>query len=339
MITILKHNEATVTVEELPSGKNRIIIEPLNQNSFIRCKTWETVYPLNLIEKILTIKGPNWLCDEIMRDESPDYVQDSLKYNLLGHVSGISFSNKKILDFGCGSGSSTMILGRMFPHTEIVGIELDDNLLSVARQRSTYYGFDNRIKLLKSPDADNLPKDLGKFDYVVLHAVFEHFLPGERKMLLPKIWNLLYPEGVLFIEETPYRYFPIELHTTRLPIINYLPNKIAFYFAKKFSKSNIANDSWNSLLRKGIRGGSVREILGILNKCKEKPFLLKPSLLGATDRIDLWYMRSRKSSFIKKMYFLLTKLLKMTTGFIFLPDLSLAIKKLPEKTAMRSSEI
>ena len=111
-----------------------------------------------------------------------------------------------------------------------------------------------------------------------------------------------------------------------------MPDKAALFFARNFSKRNLKKENWESLLRNGIRGASVREILSILTQCKHKPILLTPFELGAKDRIDLGYIKSSKNrvGVIKEMYFLLKKFLKMTTGLIFLSDLSLAIKKSPE---------
>jgi len=79
----------------------------------------------------------------------------------------------------------------------------------------------------------------------------------------------------------------------------------------------------------GIRGGSIREILTILSQCEQKPVLLTPSRLGATDRIDLHYMQLSKTKYviIKQIYLLFSKLVKVTTGIILLPYLALAIKK------------
>ena len=83
------------------------------------------------------------------------------------------------------------------------------------------------------------------------------------------------------------------------------------------------------LLRKGIRGGSVKEIFKILRHCPQQPILLNPSKFGMKDRIDLWYIKSYKTRFIliKKLILFLSKLLKIFTGIIVLPGLSLAIKK------------
>lgn len=327
MKTLLVNKDANVFVEELPSGKNKIHVELLEDHLFMPKNTCDTSYPIDLIEKILEVKGPNYLCDEILRDESPYYVQKNLKFDLLSYLDKEDIKNKRLLDFGCGSGSSTMILTRMFPQTEIVGIELEEKLLSIAKARANHYGYAN-LELIISPNADNLPSDIGFFDYIVLSAVYEHLLPYERAKLLPEIWNTLKPGGILFINQTPYRYFPIELHTTSgLPFINYLPDRMALFYAQHFSKRKLKGNSWETLLKRGIRGGSINEIFRILNSCPQKPILLNPSKFGTKDRLDLWYIKSGKSLVIKKLFLFSTKFLKSLTGIIMLPRLAIAIKK------------
>lgn len=328
-MVILKHKDANIFVEKLTSGKHKIDVVLLNNDLFIPINTCETSYPINMIDKILDLKGPTYLCDEILREESPDYVQKDIKYDLLSYLDEEEFRNKRLLDFGCGSGASTMILARMFPETTIVGIELEEKLLSIAKLRAYHYGYKN-LELIISPNPNQLPENIGNFDYIVLSAVYEHLKPSEREILLPKIWSILKPSGILFINQTPYRYFPIETHTTcGLPFINYLPNRAAFFYAQQFSKRNLKNKSWEELLRKGVRGGSIKEIFKILNNCTQKPILLNPCRFEIKDRIDLWYIKSYKKRFlgIKKLFLFLTKFVKILTGIIILPKLSLAIKK------------
>ena len=48
--------------------------------------TCETTYLVDLIEKILHIKGPVYLCDERMRGESPEYVEKHYHYDVFGYV-------------------------------------------------------------------------------------------------------------------------------------------------------------------------------------------------------------------------------------------------------------
>ncbi len=328
MTTKLSRPDGEVQIEELPDGRRLVSVKPSDKNLFIPIASCETSYPIALIQHILDIKGIAWSCDEISRDENPKYIRRSLENDLFAYFDRGDFSHKRILDFGCGSGASTAILARMFPDAEIVGVELLDDLLSIARKRIEHYGFAN-VELRQSQDGTQLPDNLGQFDFVILSAVFEHLLPDERTIVPPKIWSLLRGGGYLFINQTPNRLFPFELHTTMLPLINYLPRQLAFAAARRFSKRIDKNDSWESLLRQGIRGATVREILRVLPKRDGKPILLEPSKSGLKDRIDLWSLNTNpeRMARLKSTAKIFLKIIKFMTGVSLVSDLSLAIKK------------
>jgi len=336
MSIYLEHPEAKIQIEELPNGKRRVTIDPLDASISVPYRNCETSYPRELIEQILRVKGPINLCDEIRRDEDPLYAQICLEKNILGYVADEAFKDKRLLDFGCGCGASTMILARMFPATRIVGIELSSDLLSIAKLRAQYYGFEH-VEFWVSPSGKELPENIGEFDFVVLSAVVEHLLPDERKVILNQLWSVLKPGGVLFIDQTPYRYFPFEGHTSQLPFINYLPDKLAHIVACRFSKRLHWGDSWESLLRRGVRGSSVREIMGILQdeSVNGHHILLKPNRFGFHDRIDLWYAgyavsitnKYPKAKHIQRIMKYIFKIIYLVSGVVMLPTLSLAIRK------------
>lgn len=121
--------------------------------------------------------------------------------------------------------SSTMVLGRLLPPCEIAGVELEERAQDCAIA-AEHFGRGS-VRFLKSPSGDSLPDNIGLFDYVIFSAVFEHLLPAERHMLLPLLWSHMKPGAILFLNQTPHRYSPIELHTTHLPLINYLPDGAA----------------------------------------------------------------------------------------------------------------
>jgi predicted O-methyltransferase YrrM len=150
-----------------------------------------SLYPY-LIEAILKIKDPAWLCDEIARDEDPAYVECDIFASLFGYVAKSDMDGKRVLDFGCGAGASTMIIARALPNSHIYGIELDERLLALAQLRAEYYHLDN-LTLLRSPSSEQLPDQLPEFDFVLLSAVYEHMLPIERPLLLHQIWQRLAP--------------------------------------------------------------------------------------------------------------------------------------------------
>jgi SAM-dependent methyltransferase len=330
MTYTLDHADAEVLVETLSDSRNRISVKMKSKDIFMPTSMFETIYPIELIKKILAVKGPAYLCDEIMRDESPEYVQRHLKFDVLGYLGPDDFIKKTILDFGCGSGASTMVLSRMLPNVSITGVELDKDLLDIAHERSRFYNAGQRVRFMLSPDGNSLPSGIGQFDFIFMNAVYEHLLPEERVSILSLLWNNLASDGVLFINQTPYRWFPIETHTTSgLPLINYMPDSIAGFYARRLSRRNLVNASWSELLRLGIRGGSVSEILQILKSNSFSPVLLDPCRLGLSDRIDMWYavLNQTRHSGLKRSLFAVFKSIKFLTGVTFLPTLSLAIRK------------
>lgn len=324
---LLPTPRANVVVTPLPSGKRRISVQKLDDSLAVPLASWDTDYDLDLIRLILDVKGPGALCDEIARDESPEYTGAALNWALLSYMGNEQFAGRKILDFGCGSGASTVTLCRMFPTATIVGVDIGEGILSIARARARFYGLSN-VEFAHCTDPTRLPPGLGDFDHVILCAVYEHLLPQERISLLPQLWGALKVGGVLFLRETPHRYFPIETHTTGLPLINYLPDRIAHQAAKLSRRWN-HEKTWEQLLRAGIRGATLSEIEGVLSGCDGSVRVLQPHRLGVEDRIDLWFVTAEKSrhSGAKRAIYRALKQLKRVSGFEFAPYLELALRK------------
>ena len=328
MTTKLEAQGGFVLVDEIETGKRLISVhknDPVNSNPTHKL---ETAYSLPLIRQILDVKGLDFLCDEIRREEDPDYLANPMVVEILSYVHPEDFAGKRILDFGCGCGASTVLLSRLFPGARIVGIELMSDSLDIAASRARFFNLPD-ITLLVSPDSMNLPVDIGNFDAIILSAVFEHLLPDERPILLPEIWKHLNPGGILFIRETPFRYSPIESHTTGLPFINYLPDRMAHAYVRKLSKVK-KTYNWESLLRAGICGGTEKEIIDILTATGALPKLVDPSYNGISSRVELWHQlpsmkRSRVLKRIMKFFF---DVVWRTTGVTLTPYLSLAIKKI-----------
>jgi 2-polyprenyl-3-methyl-5-hydroxy-6-metoxy-1,4-benzoquinol methylase len=323
-VTRLDHPDATVAIEPLAGSQKRLRVQPKPNRSAARL-CWTTRYPLELIQEIFETKGL-YICDEIMREEDPRYVEHFLRSQVLTYVDPSEFEGKRILDFGCGSGASTMVLARLLPPCEIVGVELDERLLRLARLRAAHFGLP-AVKFLRSPRGDQLPENLGKFDFIMFSAVFEHLLPAERPVLLPLVFSHLKPGGVLFLNQTPHRYSPVEIHTTGgLPLINYLPDRLTLAVARRFSKRVRPNSSWEKLLRDGIRGGTVREIMRILRR-DARATLLRPR---EGDRVDQWYRSlSSRHAWLKRSVWASLKGLKIVTGIEIVPNLALAIRRDP----------
>lgn len=310
-------------IDPLPDGRRRLNAEPPPGKVILR-RSWTTAYPLELIKAIFAEKGP-YVCDEIMREEDPRCVERSVRHEVLAYLPPAEFKDKRVLDFGCGAGASTLVLARLLPACEIVGIELEARLLRLARLRAEHFGRRN-LSFMCSPAGDALPAQLGTFDYIIFSAVYEHLLPEERRQLLPRLWAHLKPGGVLFLNQTPFRYSPIETHTTGLPLINYLSDDSALRMARRFAKRVQPDEPWETLLRRGIRGGTVAQITRELGG-PGTPEVLEPCA-EVGDRIDLWHAKlSKRHALLKRTIWLSLKAVKLVTGVVVTPTLSLAFRK------------
>jgi 2-polyprenyl-3-methyl-5-hydroxy-6-metoxy-1,4-benzoquinol methylase len=312
-----------VSIMPLGGGRRRVVVQD-ESALYGACPECVTSYPVALIREIYETKG-SYVCDEIRREEDPAYVEHSIRHEILGYMDPAEFAGKRLLDFGCGSGASTMVLCRLLPRCELVGVDLEERLLRLARLRALHFNRQD-VRFLQSPSGETFPEGLGRFDYIILSAVYEHLLPGERRELLPRLWDRLKPGGVLFLNQTPHRYWPLEWHTTGLPLINYLPDALALRAARRFSRNVAPDATWERLLRDGIRGATVGEILGILRSCGT-PVLLEPRP-EVGDQIDLWYGKlSRRRAALKRAARAVLKGLKPLGSTHLIPQLALAIRK------------
>jgi SAM-dependent methyltransferase len=329
---VLPHPDAEITVDPLPSGKRRVRVRMHDPETHIWRETFDTELPPGLVERYLKAHGPAGLCYVLDRIEGDD-VRQTLRFSILPFIAEEEFAGKRLLDFGCGSGTSTVHLARMFPKTEIVGLELLPEFLEPARGLMDYTGHRN-VSFVEAQAEDSLPDDLGTFDFVMLNAVYEHLLPDERRSLLRQLWLSLRPRGVLFLNMTPFRWYPYEHHTTALWFVNYLPDWLALryvrYVGSRKRRYLDRDADWEGLLRGGIRGASARQVMRLLFAAKDGlPVALRPSLWGFADATDIWYAQSimRRPRWFKPIMRIAYKAIGRLTGTAFAPDVTMAVRK------------
>src|SRR5260221_13228378 len=129
---LLRHSHG-LRVERRADGRHHIAVEP-DQGCPGASHSWTTSYPPELILEIHATKR-GYVCDEIMREEDPRYVERAIRHEVLGDVDAEDFRGKRILDFGCGSGAPKPVMRRLRPPCELVGVGLEDRLLKLVRPR------------------------------------------------------------------------------------------------------------------------------------------------------------------------------------------------------------
>jgi 2-polyprenyl-3-methyl-5-hydroxy-6-metoxy-1,4-benzoquinol methylase len=277
-----------------------VTLLPSRPDLYVPRRSCKTTFSVEMIQYLLDRSNFAWLCDNIARHEDPASVPGALRRQLFSYFRQEDFVGRRLLDFGCGNGASSFAMARMLPQTEITGVELDAERIDTASRIKDFRGIQN-ISFLCSPSGESLPSGVGKFDFVMLSAVFEHLLPQERKTVMPLIWSVMKPGAAIFVNQTPYRYSLCEAHSTGLWLINYMPNKLAHFTVRHFARRNPAinkSRDWNTHLRGGLRGGTEKEIVGSLTGGDPSAALvLKPQHNGIRDRADLWLSSTNPNRF------------------------------------------
>jgi SAM-dependent methyltransferase len=328
---VLQRPDGNLVIEELGDNLRKLTAVPSSPNSYSSRTSCTTTYPLDLIELFLDSTGVAGVCEVIGRDSDPDSVATNIAELTAAYCDPTEIVHKTILDFGCGGGGSSVVLAKLFPQCQVVGIDLREDKIRLARARAQHHGLEN-VAFFVAPSGTELPPDIGPFDFVYLFAVYEHLLPVERPIIMKLVWSRLKPGGILFIDATPHRYFPIELHSTKLPLINYFPSRVVHSVVRKFSLAGgKINKSpvWEDHLRGGIRGATEKEILRNIGQADGSiPVLLEPTRLGLKDRCDYWYSRlSPKYRALKKAFRACLKTVYHISGTVLTPNLSIAIQK------------
>ena len=171
-------------------------------------------------------------------------------------------SESRILEIGCGTGSSTVALAEQ--GAKVIGIDIDQEALAVARVRSTVYGIPVELHSMNATEMVQAFRQ-ESFDSIIFFASLEHMLIAERLAALRDAWHMLHPGGLLIIVETPNRLWYSDGHTSMLPFFHWLPNELAFRYSRFSPRENFHElyqdydaPSKEHFLRQG-RGASFHE--------------------------------------------------------------------------------
>jgi 2-polyprenyl-3-methyl-5-hydroxy-6-metoxy-1,4-benzoquinol methylase len=175
----------------------------------------------------------------------------------------LSLRNQRILEIGCGTGSSTLALAEQ--GACVTAIDIDEGALVVAQDRCDSYGAKAEFKVLNAQTiATNF--GAGSFDHVVFFATLEHMKISERLVSLAAAWTVLAVGGLLTIVETPNRLWHYDSHTSLLSFFHWLPDELAFHYSRMSPRENFRElyrdydqVSEEHFLRRG-RGASFHEI-------------------------------------------------------------------------------
>ncbi len=142
------------------------------------------------------------------------------KVNFVSRVEEKTFQlkGKRVLDVGCGKGA--VVISCALRGANIVGFDVDEDEIRIARLRVKSYSIDNA--LVFKGDAENIPFPDNSFDLVTATAVLEHVKNLEK--VIKEIARVLRVGGFACIT-CPNPLFPREGHY-KVFWIPYLPKRL-----------------------------------------------------------------------------------------------------------------
>ena len=169
----------------------------------------------------------------------------------------------RVLEIGCGTGSGLVALAEH--GAKVIGVDLDEGALQVARKRCALHGVIAELHAANATDVAELFGNM-PFDLIIFYASLEHMVHEERLRAIADTWAMLRPGDLWCLVETPNRLWHTDTHTAWLPFYHWLPDELAFEYARFSHRTNfrecyddLTNERQMHFRRRG-RGVSFHEL-------------------------------------------------------------------------------
>lgn len=113
-----------------------------------------------------------------------------------GLVDAIQTKPRRILDLGCGTGSTTLMLKQAFPQAEVIGLDLSTYMLVVAEHKANQSGLNIQWR---HGNAEQTGFPDASFDLVTAALLFHETPPAASKAILQESFRLLSVGGEMVV--------------------------------------------------------------------------------------------------------------------------------------------
>lgn len=101
----------------------------------------------------------------------------------------------RIIDIGCGYGGYLRKLADAFPHIEMIGVDVNEQVVDYANEAAKEY--DNITFIVG--DASSWTPETDKADLILLHNLFHYLEPTSRTQLIDHLSTWLEEEGIISV--------------------------------------------------------------------------------------------------------------------------------------------
>ena len=153
---------------------------------------------------------------------------------LFAYLRGRGARGLTVLEVGASFGHMTEYLAEQPEVAEIHCFDTDPAFVEIVRAKVEEQGLGavKEVLLLGNDETRRLPWPDARFDLVLVVGVVEHLPPRNRRAQVDEYYRVLAPGGHIAILDTPNRLFPLETHSLGLPLVQWLPPRVAHAYAR-----------------------------------------------------------------------------------------------------------
>lgn len=223
----------------------------------------ETIYSQRVLDLLIRRKGPRRAALYLPFKESRGR---HFLAPLFRHLRATGRRDLSVLDVGCSFGHISEYLAEQPEVRAIHAFDTDHDFVTIVRAKVEELGLASvrEVALFTNEETCRLPYSDCAFDVVLALGVVEHLPERTRRAQVDEYYRLLAPGGLIAILDTPNRYFPLETHSVGLPLIQWLPPRLACRYARllgpaRYRSATVADFTADDGV--GWRNATLRECL------------------------------------------------------------------------------
>src|SRR5207244_4293899 len=170
-----------------------------------------------------------------------------------------------VLEVGCSFGHVTEYLAEQPEIATIHAFDTDPAFVAITRAKVEELGLKTvrSVARLSNEETRRLPWADGVFDVVLAVGVVEHLPAHHRRAQVDEYYRVLAPDGHIAILDTPNRWFPLETHSVGLPLVQWLPPRLAHRYGRMFRRRKFGAVPYEEVVADGTgwRNATLAECL------------------------------------------------------------------------------
>ncbi|HEV8437227.1 MAG TPA: class I SAM-dependent methyltransferase [Methylomirabilota bacterium] len=158
-----------------------------------------------------------------------------------------------VLEVGCSFGHITECLAEAPEVAEVHAFDTDPAFVAITRAKVEDMGLKavREVAELTNEETCRLPHADGRFDLVLAIGVVEHLPARTRRAQVDEYYRVLARGGLIAILDTPNRFFPLETHSVGLPLVQWLPPRWAYRYARLGRPARFRDVSYQEFVADG----------------------------------------------------------------------------------------